>query len=241
MIYLLPTRIWICLSLFYFAGFWSLSRHLSWSDQHPTSWKDGPTCIECWPVLWWIKNHLWHFYVAPECRKWSTTGCHIFSYRSGVRPSRRYCLHSRIQEQGKWYIFSIPHNISWTAERICTIELVLGSVYQFVSNDIWCISKQQVLVEIQAYQCSDIISYLLKLAWQLPSGMSFDHVMAIACAWTITLLYIYLCVWGLDLRLNNINYSCWYFSSSVNHHILILNSWNTTQPQYHNQWVSYLW
>ena len=53
--------------------------------------------------------------------------------------------------------------------------------------------------------------------------MSFDHVMATAYAWTITLLYIYLCVWGLDLRLNNINYSCWYFSSSVNHHTLILN------------------
>jgi len=97
------------------------------------------------------------------------------------------------------------------------------------------------LIEIQAYQCSDIISYLLKLAWQLPSGMSFDHVMVTACARTITLLYIYLYVWGLDLRLNNVNYSCWYFSLSVNHHILILNPWNTIQPQYHNQWVSYLW
>jgi len=58
-------------------------------------------------------------------------------------------------------------NISWTAEQIHTIELALGSAHQSVSNDIWCISKQQVLVEIQAYQCSDIISYLLKLAWQL--------------------------------------------------------------------------
>ena len=58
-------------------------------------------------------------------------------------------------------------NISWTAERIHTIELALGSAHQYVSNDIWCISKRQVLVEIQAYQCSDIISYLLKLAWQL--------------------------------------------------------------------------
>ena len=56
-------------------------------------------------------------------------------------------------------------NISWTAEQIHTIKLALGSAYQFASNDIWCISKQQVLVEIQAYQCSDIISYLLKLAW----------------------------------------------------------------------------
>ena len=92
-------------------------------------------------------------------------------------------------------------NISWTAERIHTIELALGSAHQSVSNDIWCISKWQVLVEIQAYQCSDIIS--------------FDHVMATACAWTITLLYIYLCVWGLDLRLNNINYSYWYFPSSI--------------------------
>ena len=33
-------------------------------------------------------------------------------------------------------------NISWTAERICTIELVLEGAYQSVSNDIWYISKQ---------------------------------------------------------------------------------------------------
>ena len=39
--------------------------------------------------------------------------------------------------------------------------------------------------------------------------MSFDHVMVTACARTITLLYIYFCVWELDLRLNNINYPCW--------------------------------
>ena len=71
--------------------------------------------------------------------------------------------------------------------------------------------------------------------------MSFGHVMATACAQTITLLYIYLCVWGLNLRLNNVNYFCWYFSSSANHHILILNLWNTIQLKYHNQWVSYLW
>ena len=122
---------------------------------------------------------------------------------------------------------ALSANISRMAERIHTIELALRSAHQSVSNDIWCVSKRQVLVEIQAYQCSDIISYLLKLAWQLPSGTSFDHVMATACARTITLLYIYLCVWGLDLRLNNINYFCWYFSSSVIHHTLILNPWNT--------------
>ena len=136
---------------------------------------------------------------------------------------------------------ALSANISWTAERIYTIKLALGSAHQSVSNNIWCVSKRQVLVEIQAYQCSDITSYLLKLAWQLPSDTSFDHVMATACAQTITFLYIYLCVWGLDLRLNNVNYSCWYFSSSVSHHTLILNLWNTIQPQYHNQWVSYLW
>ena len=60
---------------------------------------------------------------------------------------------------------ALSGNISWMAERIHTIELALGSAHQSVSNDIWCVSKQQVLVEIQAYQCSDIISYLLKLAW----------------------------------------------------------------------------
>ena len=55
-------------------------------------------------------------------------------------------------------------NISRTTGWTHTIELVLESAHQSVSNDIWCISKRQVLVEIQAYQCSDIISYLLKLA-----------------------------------------------------------------------------
>ena len=39
--------------------------------------------------------------------------------------------------------------------------------------------------------------------------------MATAYARTITLLYIYLCVWGLDLRLNNVNYSYWYFPLSI--------------------------
>ena len=130
---------------------------------------------------------------------------------------------------------ALSANISWTAEQIHMIKLALGSAHQSVSNNIWYISKQQVLVEIQAYQCSDIISYLLKLAWQLPSGTIFDHVMATACAQTITLLYIYLYVWGLDLRLNNINYSYWYFSSSVSHHTLVLNLWNTIQLKYHNQ------
>ena len=83
------------------------------------------------------------------------------------------------------------------------------------------------MVEIQAYQCSNIISYLLKLAWQLPSGTSFDHVMATACARTITLLYIYLCVWGLDLRLNNVNYSYWYFPSST---IITSLYWTSETP-----------
>ena len=64
-------------------------------------------------------------------------------------------------------IKALSANISWTAERIRTIKLELGSAHQSVPNDIWCISKRQVLVEIQAYQCSNIISYLLKLAWQL--------------------------------------------------------------------------
>ena len=62
---------------------------------------------------------------------------------------------------------ALSANISRTAEQIHMIELTLKSAHQFIYNDIWYISKQWVLVEIQAYQCSDIISYLLKLAWQL--------------------------------------------------------------------------
>ena len=51
--------------------------------------------------------------------------------------------------------------------------------------------------------------------------------MATACAWTITLLYIYLCVWELDLRLNNVNYSYWYFPSSI---IIISLYWTSETP-----------
>ena len=39
-------------------------------------------------------------------------------------------------------------NISRTAEWIHMIELVLESAHQSVPNNIWYISKQQVLVEI---------------------------------------------------------------------------------------------
>ena len=59
---------------------------------------------------------------------------------------------------------ALSANISWMAEQVRTIELALESTHQSISNDIWCISNQQVMVEIQAYQYSDIISYLLKLA-----------------------------------------------------------------------------
>ena len=36
---------------------------------------------------------------------------------------------------------ALSANISWTAEQICTIKLVLESVHQSVSNDIWYVSK----------------------------------------------------------------------------------------------------
>ena len=91
------------------------------------------------------------------------------------------------------------------------IELVLESTHQTVSNDIWYIIWRSVFIEIQAYQYSNIISYLLKLAWHLlwqmtaPPGTSFDHVIETACTQTITILYKYFYIWGLDLRLNNIN------------------------------------
>ena len=37
---------------------------------------------------------------------------------------------------------ALSANISWMAERIHTIELVLGSANQFVYNNIWYVSKQ---------------------------------------------------------------------------------------------------
>ena len=38
-------------------------------------------------------------------------------------------------------IKALSANISWMAEQIHTIELVLESAHQSIYNDIWCISK----------------------------------------------------------------------------------------------------
>ena len=133
---------------------------------------------------------------------------------------------------------ALSANISWTAGQIHTIKLALESTHQSIYNNIWYISMQYVLVEIQAYQYSDIISYLLKLAWQLLLDTSFDYMMAIACVRIITLLYIYLYVWKLDFKLNNINL-CQYLSFIIcidlNHHCYhywtsesLLNLWECT-------------
>ena len=50
------------------------------------------------------------------------------------------------------------------ARQTHMIELVLESTHQTVSNDILYIISRLVFIEIQAYQYSNIISYLLKLA-----------------------------------------------------------------------------
>ena len=78
--------------------------------------------------------------------------------------------------------------------------------------------------------------------------MSFDHVMEIAHAQTITILYIYLYVWELDLRLNNINYYqylSFIVCINLNHHChhywtseSLPNLWEYTQDSdITNKWV----
>ena len=80
--------------------------------------------------------------------------------------------------------------------------------------------------------------------------MSFDHVMATACVQTITLLYIYFCVWKLDLRLNNINlhqFLSFIICIDLNHNChdywtseSLLNLWECTQgSDITNKWVVY--
>ena len=80
--------------------------------------------------------------------------------------------------------------------------------------------------------------------------MSFDHVMEIAFICTITLLYIYFCIWELDLKLNSINfhYSLFFIICiDLNHHYhyyqtskLLLNLWEYTQGlDITNKWVVY--
>ena len=116
--------------------------------------------------------------------------------------------------------------ISGTTKQISIIKVVLESAHQMVFNDISYIIWRSFFIKIQAYQCSNMISYLLKLAWYLLwqitalLDMSFDHVMKTACAWTITILYKYFCIWELDLRLNNIIYHQ-FLSIIINHYPLL--------------------
>jgi len=49
-----------------------------------------------------------------------------------------------------------------TTKWIHTIKLALESTYQTISDDISYIIWRSVFIEIQVYQYSDIISYLLK-------------------------------------------------------------------------------
>ena len=107
-------------------------------------------------------------------------------------------------------------NILWTARWIHMIELVLESTYQTVSNNIWYLIWRLVFIEIQAYQCNDIISYLLKLAWQLLWQMIASIRYKFwscdcnsLCTDYHSFVYILLC---LRLRFNNINfYHCYYY------------------------------
>ena len=61
--------------------------------------------------------------------------------------------------------------------------------------------------------------------------------METTCIQTITFLYIYFCVWGLDLRLNNTNLHQLFLLIlliTYHHYLLILRLWNTTKFKYHN-------
>ena len=86
-------------------------------------------------------------------------------------------------------------------------DIRLSVAVKALSTNISWIAKRICIIKLTLKSAHQSIYNL--------SGTSFDHVMATACAQTITLLYIYLCIWRLDLRLNNVNYSCWYFSLSV--------------------------
>ena len=51
-----------------------------------------------------------------------------------------------------------------TTKQISMIKIALEKAYQTVPNDISYIIWKSVFIEIKAYQYSNIISYLLKLA-----------------------------------------------------------------------------
>ena len=64
----------------------------------------------------------------------------------------------------------------------------------------------------------------------LPSGTSFDHIMETAYIQIITILYIYLYVWELDLRFNNI----------IHHQslLIIIDICIDLYHHYHHYWTS---
>ena len=90
------------------------------------------------------------------------------------------------------------YNCCWSFE----MRQPISQIYTSVNN----------INKFEDYQYSDIISYLLKLAWHLLwqitalPNMSFDYVMEITCILTITILYKYFYVWELDFKLNNISF-----------------------------------
>jgi len=62
----------------------------------------------------------------------------------------------------------------------------------------------------------------------VPPDTSFDNMMESACIQTITILYKYFYIWGLDLRFNNINHQL-ILPIIYHYYLLILNIWITVK------------
>jgi len=79
----------------------------------------------------------------------------------------------------------------------------------------------------------------------LNCNISFDYVIETACIQTITILYMYLCVWRLNLRLNNIIHQSLFFIINIYHYChyywtskSLINLWEYTQgSNITNKWV----
>ena len=100
--------------------------------------------------------------------------------------------------------------ISTTSKPIFLNQVVLESPkwelsiyigYKKATTNNWDIRPSAAIKTLSAN-----ISWMAEYIRTIELALESAH--QTACTQTITLLYIYLRVWGLDLRLNNINYPC---------------------------------
>ena len=115
-----------------------------------------------------------------------------------------YCyIIYHISSETDWWVLS---NASLIMQIRPVFHKILANEYFTVTDDL--ISQLFVVAFVHPIyvQIALILGFTVQLSlWKLVYLLWRYKLNEVCDIWTITLLYIYFCVWGLDLRLNNIN------------------------------------